>query len=92
MKVCNKCGRELPESYFYRAKTTSDGLQTHCKECQSEYLKKYRKEMKDSVDKVKKKAREPLKELSRFSDEQLTVELFARGYKGKITKRVSLVF
>ena len=35
MKVCKKCGRELPASkdYFYKEPTTIDGFQGSCKEC-----------------------------------------------------------
>ena len=37
MKVCTKCGRELPATpeYFQRRKTSKDGLMYVCKDCRS---------------------------------------------------------
>lgn len=35
MKRCGKCGRELPESEFYRKEKSPDGLQAYCKSCQT---------------------------------------------------------
>ena len=37
LKVCNKCGRELPVEQFSKRKRSKDGLQNTCKECVSQY-------------------------------------------------------
>ncbi len=34
-KKCNKCGRDIPFSGFSKNRSLKDGLQIHCKECQS---------------------------------------------------------
>ena len=41
-KKCNKCGRELPLSEFYKSSNTKDGFQRHCKDCAREYVKNKR--------------------------------------------------
>ena len=50
-KTCTKCGRELPISEFYAKAGSKDGLQTICKECHNEAIKKSRekKEAKDGA-------------------------------------------
>lgn len=50
-KTCTKCGRELPISEFYAKAGSKDGLQTICKECHNEAIKKSRekKEAKDGL-------------------------------------------
>lgn len=40
MKRCCKCKKEKPETEFYRASSTSDGLQRCCKNCGREYSQK----------------------------------------------------
>ena len=40
-KVCKKCGRELPVTNFSKNANNKDGLQRHCKECVSAYMKEY---------------------------------------------------
>lgn len=42
MKVCNKCGRELDESMFYKCKKSKDGLAYDCRDCRNTYNKEYR--------------------------------------------------
>lgn len=46
MKVCKKCGRELPytEEFFYKSNKTKSGLRSECKDC----FKKRSKEHKDN--------------------------------------------
>lgn len=36
MKICSKCGRELPKNtdYYFKKKDTKDGFTNRCKECQ----------------------------------------------------------
>lgn len=36
-KICKRCGRELPTSEYNKHSTNKDGLQSWCRECQSEY-------------------------------------------------------
>ena len=43
MKVCSRCGRELPITNFGRHSRTKDGYQPCCKECQSEMNKGHKK-------------------------------------------------
>ncbi|MFA5352767.1 MAG: hypothetical protein WC291_00925 [Thermodesulfovibrionales bacterium] len=40
-KICIKCGIEQPLGNFHRHKLTSDGRQSSCKKCCSQYMKKY---------------------------------------------------
>lgn len=43
MKVCSRCGRELPITNFGRHSRTKDGYQPCCRECQSEMNKGHKK-------------------------------------------------
>lgn len=36
-KVCSECKRELPIEMFHKNKSKSDGLQSYCKQCCSDY-------------------------------------------------------
>lgn len=36
IKVCTRCGKELPVDQFNRRSSSADGLQTWCKSCQRE--------------------------------------------------------
>lgn len=42
MKKCRACSRELSREDFHKCSARSDGLQTHCIDCQKESRKKYR--------------------------------------------------
>lgn len=79
MKRCAKCGKELPESEFYRNKKSLDGLQYYCKECTKQMVRK------NPVG-----GGNP--DLADFTPRQLIEELRARGYKGKLiyTKEITL--
>lgn len=35
IKICSKCGKELPVSEFSKNSKAKDGLQSQCKSCQS---------------------------------------------------------
>ena len=37
LKVCSKCGRELPVEQFSKNKITKDGLTSQCKKCMKQY-------------------------------------------------------
>ena len=80
MKRCGKCGRELPESEFYRKEKSPDGLQAYCKSCQTLNNRKKQKMGGGNPD------------LAGFTPRQLIEELRARGYKGKLiyTKEITL--
>ena len=43
MKHCKRCDRTLPIEGFHKHKNSKDGHAFYCKECMSEYGKKYRK-------------------------------------------------
>lgn len=80
MKRCGKCGKDLPESEFYRKEKSPDGLQSYCKTCQGLSSKKIKKNGGGNPD------------LSSFTPRQLIEELRARGYKGKLiyTKEITV--
>lgn len=48
-KVCSKCGRTLPPSEFWQNNSKSDGLQSWCNDCMTEYNKKERKKQKQKA-------------------------------------------
>lgn len=80
MKRCGKCGRDLPESEFYRKEKSPDGLQSYCKTCQSLSSRGIKKNGGGNPD------------LPNFTPRQLIEELRARGYKGKLiyTKEITV--
>ena len=75
-KRCPKCGRVLPTTEFYAKASSSDGLQTCCKECQKE------QQRKRTVFRLHPKGCNP--DLAGFTPRQLIEELRARGYTGEI--------
>lgn len=42
IKICNRCGRELPLSRFSKNKKVKGGYYNQCKDCRNEYQRKYR--------------------------------------------------
>lgn len=72
-KKCNKYGRELPLSEFYKSSNTKDGLQRHCKDCAREYVKNK---------KIHKVYSNP--ELAKYTPRELMEELRSRGYTGEL--------
>ena len=79
MKKCSKCGKELPESEFYRKSKSADGLQPYCKTCSNLIAKDRNRRLASSID------GELNPDLEGFTPRQLIYELKARGYKGKLT-------
>lgn len=71
MKTCKKCGRELPETEFYKLKGGKDGLRAQCKSCFTQP-----KEVKVVMD--------DHNPLASFTPRQLMTELFRRGYRGEL--------
>lgn len=51
LKICTKCGLNLPYCNFYKNKNNKDGLMYHCKQCS----KKYTSDNKDILSKSGKK-------------------------------------
>lgn len=47
VKECKHCHRTLPVTEFYKNSGTPDGLQYHCKQCQSELNKNRQRKKKD---------------------------------------------
>lgn len=82
MKRCTKCGKELPETDFYRNAKAPDGLQWYCKSCLNQTARKI----------PAKSAGGGNPDLADFTPRQLIEELKARGYKGKLifTKEITL--
>ena len=54
-RICTKCGVTKDITEFQQHKQTKDGIHPWCKQCCSEYQKKYQKKNKD---KIKKRAEE----------------------------------
>jgi 5-methylcytosine-specific restriction endonuclease McrA len=48
-KICKTCRQEKPVVEFNKHKTTKDGLCPICKNCQSEYNKRYREKNRDRI-------------------------------------------
>lgn len=49
MRICRICKLEKKESSFYKNKAYSDGLDTWCKICKSQYAKKYRENIPKKI-------------------------------------------
>lgn len=48
-KFCNKCGRELPLSEFYKNRHTKDRLQAYCKSCSRKSTLESNHDLKNKV-------------------------------------------
>jgi predicted HTH domain antitoxin len=97
MKKCSKCGRMLPKTSFNKNRKTKDGLQSECRECHAETMRRYHlkkaEEIKANESSIKEKETaskvqesKMIKvysnvELAKFSPRQLMEELKARGFK-----------
>lgn len=57
MKKCGRCGKEFPATaeYFHKEKRKKGGLALWCKQCRSNYGKKYREQTKEHRKEYKKK-------------------------------------
>lgn len=102
-KVCKECGRELSVEQFGRHAKTKDGLQPLCKDCRSAKVKKAKPALEGvgtPLDPVTGEARkEPLPEqiylppdLEGIPDDDLTYELARRGWRGTLTKTITVEF
>lgn len=82
MKICKKCGRELPLEAFGNLSRNPDGLQDYCKECvnkqqRDDYARRKAKEQGISTETPMGGGNEALKG---FTPRELLKELKSRGY------------
>jgi len=58
IKVCSTCKEDKPLDLYYNSKSTKDGKQNRCKDCQREHMKVYRKgyyeKNKEKIDRQKR--------------------------------------
>ena len=80
-KICAHCGRELPVEAYYGNKTTKDGLQSWCKDCQNKSKNERCKEKRREFRREKPRA------LSAIPVADLIEELKRRGYVGTLRLR-----
>lgn len=96
-KRCSKCGQYKPISDFNKNRKSKDGLQTECRECHAETMRKYHRKQAEEKKAIiasieEKKAEAKVQEskmikvysnaeLAKFSPRQLMEELKARGFK-----------
>ena len=52
MKICTKCGKEKPETEFYKDSSRKDGLFLWCKTCKKEYDVEYDNAHKERASKL----------------------------------------
>ena len=82
MKICKKCGRELPLEAFGNLSRNPDGLHDYCKECvnrqqRDEYARRKAKEQGITTENTNGEGNEALKG---FTPRELLKELKSRGY------------
>lgn len=90
-KKCSRCGCMKSLDSFYKNASMKDGLQTHCKACQSEISKernskpliRVKSEALAGVNKLP--APDKNNPLTAYSPRQLMAELHRRGYEGELT-------
>ena len=78
-KVCIKCGKELPIDAFNKKASSKDGLQTHCRECHSAYMRERYIANKNNKQKMLPVFTNP--ELAKLQPRELLAELKSRGYE-----------
>ena len=90
---CNRCGKELPATEFYKNRSRKDGLAIYCKKCHNEMLKKNKpssqsKGIEPQLAATPEKERlhkvYTNKDLAVFEPRDLMLELKARGYVGEL--------
>lgn len=47
MKECTLCKENKSKDNFYKNKKSNDGYHSYCKDCFKEYIKEYRKQIKE---------------------------------------------
>ena len=89
-KVCTKCGRDLTLDKFYRNAGCRFGVDSQCKECKNQYLRKYamsktkqltpapKSGITHNIELVNKQPRELITDMRNILN-----ELISRGYEYK---------
>lgn len=82
MKICKKCGRELPLEAFGKSSRSLDGLSDHCKECvnQQQRAGYARRKAKEQGITTETPMGGGIDALKIFTPRQLLKELKSRGY------------
>ena len=81
LKVCNKCGRELPVEQFSKCERNKDGLQNKCKECnrqyheehkeeKQQYQRQYNQENKEKIQQYRQEHKEEIQQYQQQYDKQ----------------------
>lgn len=78
MKTCKCCGKELPESEFYKDKNLADGLKYYCKECWRAKCRVYQGSKKKAE--VESRPLRSVKSLQDYTPRELLEEPHRRGY------------
>lgn len=80
-KKCNRCGRVLPVTEFYKKASSKDGLQDQCRECHNESVRRSYQKKKNERKSILEQSTKTESELSEFTPRQLMEELKRRGFK-----------
>lgn len=85
MKTCRCCGRLLPLTSFDKNKQCRDGHVNICRSCKW-------KRKKETATKRLATIQDPVtvSDIKNLSDDAIAKELISRGWKGKITKSVTI--
>lgn len=83
MKKCACCGRELPETMFFKCAKSKDGYQSYCKDCKKKKHEENKAQKED--EKLLDAPASTGNELSRFSSRDLIGELRKRGFSGELS-------
>lgn len=101
-KVCTKCGRDLTLDKFYRNAGCRFGVDSQCKECKNQYLRKYamsktkqltpapKSGITHNIELVNKQPRELITDMRNILN-----ELISRRYEyknGKLYYNTSVIF
>ena len=82
MKICKKCGRELPLEAFGNLSTSPDGKYDRCKECvnQQQKINRDQRKAKEQGISTETPMGGGIDALKVFTPRQLLKELKSRGY------------
>ena len=82
MKICKKCGRELPLEAFGNLSTSPDGKYDRCKECvnQQQKINRNQRKAKEQGITTETPMGGGIDALKSFTPRQLLKELKSRGY------------
>ena len=80
MKTCPRCGKERPLDKFYNNASMKDGKSTWCKECRTEYQRRYRRS---------EKGKESIRRYRRSEKGIRTVKKYRQTKKGKAVQDIA---